>query len=193
MKISQVLVALVVVLLRGSVSAQTATYQLDSGATITPYFSGVPSGPSEPLSGTFEWVTYGTVPGQYLFLATNIFLDSATMSLRAAVGNYDVYTSAIWPISGEARFEATISASGLLYSLAEIHPYGFAPSSYSGSVTAPEHLTFTDLYIGQYGGGATIAHLQFSATLVPEPASASVLVAGVAALAIGRRVWKFCA
>ncbi len=90
-------------------AAETMTYILAPGSTITVYLNGVTIGP-EPLTGSFEWLTCGYTEDRACFDTTRLDFQSATFSIQLRGPNELVsgllYTGA--PLFAEAVDAAAI-------------------------------------------------------------------------------------
>ena len=146
--------------------SQGIVYTLLPGSTITPVSGSTPTGPTESLTGTFEWF-----PLYMMF--TNLSLEFSSVSYHLTLATNGLNSGGGINLS-EVYFAADVNISGL--SLTNCVLDGFVAGSYIGPMTAPTFLTFPDLRISPESGGAFVAQLTLFAQQVPEPSSAPLLL-----------------
>lgn len=167
-------------------------YELLPGSTITPYagtpipgtpyYDVRPSGPAEPLTGTFEW---GELDDNSGFNAVALFFSSPSFSLSlndTALNGYETFVS---PSSSLTNFGEIVDTRGLSIATGQI--FAAAPGSYLGTTSLPTFLSYPDLAFGPYGAGTIVAHITFSARLVPEPSTLALAALGALGLLIAAR------
>ena len=170
-------------------SAGTLTYVLQPGATITPCH-GSPTGPSEPLSGTFSWQRFDSslITDAYVFDTTALDFESASyhLTLNTTPAN-DVASTVVFSPQ-EASFGAAVDATGL-YTTPLRMVNGVAWGTYEGTAASPTTLTYTDIVLFPTGaGGNWAAQLSFTAILVPEPSALDLL--GIGAVGLSAYGWR---
>jgi len=161
--------------------AAPITYRLLPGSTITPVFGLTPIGPTEALTGTFQWVGPDNNQG---FDAVALFFSSPSFSIglnQTALNDLETFVS---PLSSVTIFAEIVDLMGLNAAVGELVGNG----TYLGPSTAPNFLSYPLLRIAPLGpGGVFVADLSFSASPVPEPpgwilsATALALAAGLGA------------
>ena len=88
-------------------------YMLQPGSTITPYHNGAPSGPSEPLSGTFTWYLYTTGPGFAGFDATSLTFQSASFVLTLDSTAANQFGTSLFADTQTSYFSEVVDWDGL--------------------------------------------------------------------------------
>lgn len=159
------------------------TYVLQPGSTITPYYNGNPTGPAEPLTGTFVWQPYDTKSSLASFNATSLIFQSPSFLLTLDDTIIDKLLTSIFPATQTTYFGAIVDGVGISASPLEIAgPLG----SYEGLTDSPVHLSYSNQYLTPYGGGYHLAIISFEAVQVPEPSTWGLLALGVVALLFTR-------
>ena len=156
-----------------SVVHANITYQLEPGSTITPYNGAYPTGPSEPLTGTFTWLLeYGA------FQPTSLTFQSSSFLLTLNMTNNDLATS-IFPSTQTSYFGADVldlvgdhNSPLALNSLISL-------GSYEGLANSPTRLVYPVVYLGPIGAGSVIAELHLVAEQVPEPKAQALTLIGL--------------
>lgn len=152
-------------------------YQLEPGSTITPLAIGQPTGPSEPLTGTFTWQPYDPLPDS--FAETALTLQSPSFLLALDHTSTDHLLTSIFPATQTSFFGVLVDGYGIPASPLQI---AGDPGSYEGPADAPTRLSYSNLYLSPYGGGFHVAVISFDAVLIPKPATWTIVVLGVATL-----------
>ena len=176
--------------------ATPITYELLPASTITPVAGLTPTGPTEALSGTFQWVGPDTHGG---FDAVALFFSSASFSITLNQTAFNDLETLFFPHGELLDFAEVVDLTGLTIGLGDLRGEGtylplgpFMPSS------GPTLLSLPLLHIGPHNGGLFAAELSFSAFSVPEPVSApesestlTFFFVGLAALLLVARSQKF--
>jgi hypothetical protein len=166
-----------------SLSADTLIYELQSGSTITPYYGGTPTGPTEPLTGTFSWQTWETNNNYVGFNATALDFESPSFSITLNTTCNDMYTMVLRDPQ-QSNFTEIVDAVGLYTSPLRIE--SDEPGTYEGPAEAPTFLNYQDIKLCPPGGGLFAAHITLTAILVPEPQT--ILLLSIACvLFLGRK------
>ena len=158
-----------------SARANTLSYVLLSGSTITPLSDGMPSGPAQALSGTFTWTGPDSNEG---FNATALFFSSQSITLsldQTAANNFETYVS---QSSSVTNFGEIVDMTGLSITLGMIQVSTMS-GNYTGPSTGPTFVNNPNLIISPPGGGPIVARLSFSAQVVPEPSTFILAVCGL--------------
>jgi hypothetical protein len=155
-------------------------YVLLPDSTFTPHDGSTPTGPSQPLTGSFSWLQY--IPSDILdcnlFSVTALNFQAPGYSLTLA----DVSPDSVTPSdpNGQTDMDADVNWAGGPPNLYFIG--GFAQGSYTGSATAPTGLIMTEGF-GLASGGVWQDYLYIDAVAVPEPTTLSFAgLGGLAAL-----------
>jgi hypothetical protein len=161
-------------------NSQVLTYSLLPGATITPMDGSAITGPTESLTGTFQWYAVSDPfnVGEFDLVSLDFYSDSFHLTLQQP----NEYEPFINPPS--VFFNADVDITGLSIPTGQMDCY-MADGTYSGAMEAPDSLTFPDVRISPVGGGNWAAQLTFSAEQIPEP-SVTTLLCACAALLITR-------
>lgn len=160
---------------------QILTYQLQPGSTITPVPVGGVTYPSEPLSGTFQWLIVGTEPnGSPLLETASISFSSPSYSIQLTPGTITTTYLDPPPLS-DGSLAGLVTLTGLFPSQAIFQAAGY----YSGPISAPTSVNFSDnsllalgVAIVSYdlrGNYSPIADASIVAVLVPEPSTFAIL------------------
>jgi hypothetical protein len=161
--------------------AQTYQYMLEPGSTITPTYGIYPIGPSQSLTGTFSWTLVGYEGGnmdEYIWLTSALDLKSASYSLTLSPNGAGSATSGS---SNGAGLNTWIQAPAL--SATPVCTLAVpSTGSYEGDPSMPSRLLFYDEYLDPSNGQPYVAHLSFTAVLVPEPSSLVLLALGLGAV-----------
>jgi hypothetical protein len=158
--------------------AAPRTYVLQPGATITPCY-GLPIGDPEPLTGTFTWDD--PILDTNIIVFETIALDLQSPSFHLTLNTTpenDVASSVITGTPSTFFFEI-VDATGLYMSPLEISSFD---GRYTGPSDCPTSLTYNEIYLSPYGGGAHAGRVSFTATLIPEPSSMALLAVGAIGL-----------
>jgi hypothetical protein len=163
---------------------ETLNYVLMPDSTFTPTIGGDPTGPSQPLTGSFSWVQY--IPSDILdcnlFTVTALNFQTAGYTLTLADESPDSVTPA--DPNGQTDMDADVNWGGGPAGLYFIG--GFAEGTYTGQATAPTELKMTE-GLGIATGGLWQAYLYIDAVAVPEPTTLALSgVGGLAALMAAR-------
>jgi hypothetical protein len=161
-------------------------YQLEPGSTITPGSIGQPSGPSEPLTGTFTWQLGELGPNSGAFYETSLTLQSPSFLLTLDTTHNNLGTS-IFPATQTSYFAAVVDGSGVGLPASPLEIASFGLGSYEGPSVSPTRLLYSELYLAPYAGGGILATISFEAMQVPEPKALALASVGLALLA-GRRL-----
>jgi hypothetical protein len=153
------------------VMGQPLTYQLMSDSTITPASEGIPTGPSQPLTGYFTWVFYSStgIVGSEDFNITALSFDSPSYALTLASGAQPDNTTEIGA-DGQTTLNANVNLAGSPTNPWYLGAYG--SGSYTGSATAPTQLTFSSEGLYSPVNGDNDAILFIDAQLVDSPLAA---------------------
>lgn len=159
------------------------TYDLLPDSTITPVSDGVPTGPSQSLTGSFSWQQYtpSFVVDCNTFFVTDLDFHASGFSLTLTSGSPDSTTPS--DPNGQTDMDAYVNWAG-----GPPGPYligGFAEGTYTGPATAPTGLKMTEGF-GLASGGLWQDYLYIDATLVPEPSVSLLGIVGLGALFVLR-------
>ena len=156
------------------------SYVLQPGSTITPWYNGQASGPSQPLRGTFAWNLFWVDPKYMAFDATSLDFQSFSFHLTLDTTAANDLASSCNRFSQSTAFGEVVNSSGL-----PGVPLQMAPTvdgSYEGSCESPTRLTYPGLFVTAPGGH--IAFMSFTAVqVVPEPTALVLLMGGLVLLA----------
>ena len=148
-----------------SSAAETVTYILAPGSTITVVLNGVIVGP-EPIAGSFDWIECGSSEQGACFDTTRLEFESASFSIHLNSPNqlvcgvdYDV------PL-----FDEAVDASGIVSGLAQManvyregsysdYPYG----PYANGPWFPLSLEYPSMRIAPFGTELYVAELNIRA------------------------------
>jgi hypothetical protein len=163
--------------------AITLTYKLLPGATITPYFGAEPTGPTEALTGSFEWTgPYNGNPVGWDATALSFSSPSFLLTLNETPVN-DVLTS-VFAAPAKTYFSEVLNIVGMPIDVGGISAW---EGTYVGTPSLPTLLIYPELRIAPPNGGPWYARVTFSAQLVPEPSTwVMAVLAGVALIGFGR-------
>lgn len=151
------------VLASSSSASEVLTYTLEPESTITPLYGGVPIGPTEPLSGGFDWVTFDTGSTNVIgFDATRLEFQSASFTIRLNYTMNDMGTM-VFRDSQLTYFGEIVEAESLGVPLGDL--LSAIGGSYTGPADAPSRLSYPDVRISPVGGGLFVARLTLVATL----------------------------
>lgn len=156
-------------------------YRLLPGSTFTPKYMATITGPTEALTGTFQWhyeYHFREVQGE-VFKVTelNFESDSYTFTLKAETPasflikdttNAAIFYTAV-NVTGRPITEGMVSGGG----------------TYSGSPLSPTYLSYPSIDLYPIGGGSYYGSLTLYAEQIPEPAT--LLFLGLGALALRRK------
>jgi hypothetical protein len=163
------------------------TFVLDPGSTITPT-----GGVAEELTGSFVLRDMGFDSGLSVFDAIALSLKSRSFTLTLDVSPANNVASDLFP-DGTSYFYEVVDATGLAPTLLQM--VSNVKGSYSGTISDPTRLSYSDIKLPPAGGGLYAASINFTATavspVVPEPSSlvlASFGLAGLGLYAMRRRV-----
>lgn len=163
------------------------TFVLDPGSTITPT-----GGVAEELTGSFVLRDMGFNSGLSIFDAVALSLKSRSVTLTLDVSPANNVASDLFP-DGTSYFLEAVDATGLAPTLLQM--MSLVKGSYSGTISAPTRLSYTDIKLPPVGGGLYAASINFTATAVPtavpEPSSfvlGSLGIAGLGLYATRRRI-----
>jgi hypothetical protein len=155
-------IALVISFLLPAVGqAEPVTYVLLPGSTITPTSGSTPTGPTEPLTGTFQLVGPDLGNG---FDAVALSFASSSFSITLNLTALNDLETFVSPISSLSIFAEIVDLVGLSPSPAELVGSG----TYLGPSSSPTFLSYPLLSISNVGI-PPFATLSFSASVVPEP------------------------
>jgi hypothetical protein len=160
-------------------------YLLQPGSTITPYYQGNPSGPSEQLSGTFRWQLYTSEPGFASFDATSLTFQSASFLLTLNTTTANDLGSSLFSNTQTSYFGEVVDGVGIPASPLEIS--STVGGTYEGPLESPTRLGYPELHLYPKSGGSDLALISFEAVQVPEPTALGLLLIGLALLT-GRRL-----
>ena len=166
------------------VMGQTLTYQLLPSSTITPATEGIPSGPSQPLTGFFTWVphTPSDVEDSDTFNITSLNFTSSTYSLTLANGSQPDNTTQIGP-NGQTGLNAEVNLAGSLQNPWFLGAYG--NGSFSGPATAPTRITFNAEGFYSSVSGFNEANLIIDARLIPDQVTNTLKITATILLQAG--------
>jgi hypothetical protein len=161
-------------------------YLVQPGSTITPYSGGNPTGPSQPLTGTFTWQLYTVGPGFAGFDATSLAFQSASFVLTLDTTSANNLGTSLFSDTHTSYFAEIVDDVGIQASPLEIS--SSVRGTYEGPLESPTYLAYPELYLfNGINGGSAIALISFQAVQqVPEPTALALLTIGLALLA-GRR------
>ena len=157
----------------GGTKAEAAllTYQLLPGGTITPYFGASPIGPTEELFGTFTF-------DELLFdgrNAVSLYLYSASYTLSLNMTSANDVETYFPPASNQTNFSEVVDITGMVVDIGELTSFG----TYEGPRSLPTFLSYPDVVIGPLNGGVFRGHMSFTAQIVPEVSSLSLIGVGM--------------
>lgn len=163
-----------------SANSQVLTYSLLPGATITPMNASAITGPTESLTGIFQWCAASDPynVGEFDLVGLDFYSDSFHLTLHQP-NEYEPFINP--PL---ASFNADVDITGLSIPTGQMDCY-MVDGTYTGAMEAPDSLTFPDVRISPAGGGNWAAQLTFSAQQIPEP-SVTTFFCACAALLIMR-------
>jgi len=149
---------------------------LEAGSTITPSYYGSPTGPTEPLTGTFSWtyVAYDAYWTTVNFNTTALNFHSPSYTLTLASPDSDgTSTSGPW-----AAFEANVNAGrrGRCLRRYIFVPWPANDGTFEGDPFMPSRLIFLHERLDPGPRGPDQA---FTRRLVPEPSAAALILLGL--------------
>ena len=180
------LTVLALLLPRTGAVGQSLTYQLLSDSTFTPASGGIPTGPAQPMTGSFTWVQH--LPSGFLnsdaFTITNLSFKSTGYTLTLGSGE-EPESPVMSSPGGHTYFSINVN-----WSESNTNPWSiiaWADGTFSGPANAPTNLTFTSEGFYSPANGANYGllyiHAQLGASNIttnpPPPPPATNLVAGV--------------
>jgi len=145
-------------------AADVISYTLVSGSTITPYFGATPIGPTELLTGNFDWIQYDCGGDDVLFCfdATRLDFESQSFSIHLNT-TMNIYASSVFVDSSLTYFDEVVDLTGLGIPIG--HIWSISDGSYSGPPNRPNSLSYPDEGITPVGGGLFVARLSIIAVL----------------------------
>lgn len=166
--------------LRDAHAADVYTYQLLPGSTITPTNGPDQLGPSEPLTGTFQWTQ--EMPDAFNAVSLNLSSPSYTFTLRLPIQNE--YQSSLFSFSNGTFFAESVDVGGVLAPVLSAPTlYSFLQGTYEGPADHPTKVTYPGVHLISSSGGASQATISFSAIAVPEPSTFAAAIVGLLCLA----------
>jgi hypothetical protein len=148
-------------------AADTITYALLPGSTITRYAGGTPIGPAEPLTGSFDWLKVFETDQVVGFDTVRLDFQSASFAIHSST-NHVALGSAVFigfPFFGGANFGTIVNVIAPTNFEAEI----VASSElgrYSGPADRPVTLEYAGAWLFAVGGGDYFALLNINAAAV---------------------------
>ena len=140
------------------------SYVLAPGSTITPYFGATPIGPTEPLTGSFDWVRFDPGSSSIIgFDATHLGFQSASFHIELNTGMNDL-GSVVLTDSCLTYFGEIVDSEGLGTPVGELYHLVII-AAYSGPPERPISLSYPDLRIFPVGGGFFVARMTIVAVL----------------------------
>ena len=136
-------------------AADVLSYTLLPGSTITPYFGGTPIGPTEPLTGNFDWIEFDTASTLIGFDATHLDFQSESFRIRLNATVNGLGTAVFFPDSCLTYFDEIVDLEGLGTSVGELSSFD-NNGCYSGPPDHPRSLTYPNLGINPVGGGLLV-------------------------------------
>lgn len=157
-------VACLIIIATNAYADDVLSYILAPGSTVTPYFGATPIGPTEPLTGSFDWVRFDTGSSSIIgFDATHLELQSASFLIELNTDMNDLGT-AVLSDSCLTYFGEIVDLEGLGTRVGELSSFG-NNGCYSGPPEHPISLSYPDLRIAPVGGGFFVARLTIIAVL----------------------------
>jgi len=135
------------------------SYALTPGSTITPYFYGFPSGPTEPLTGSFDWIRYNTGSSSIIGFDA-MHLDFRSESYRMQAGPFNSLATSVFVGSSLTYFAEVVSLTGFDAAMGDMG--SSVAGCYSGPPEHPKSLSYPELSI--YGDGLLVAKLSIVAS-----------------------------
>jgi hypothetical protein len=163
---------------------ETLNYVLLPDSTLTPVNLDGPTGPSQPLIGSFSWIQLipSSATDCYTFGVTALNFQAPGYSLTLTDGSPASLTPS--DPNGQTDMDAYVNWAG-----GPPGPYligGFAEGTYTGPATAPTGLKMTEGF-GIASGGNWQDYLYIDAVAVPEPTMLALAgLGGLAALIAAR-------
>jgi len=145
--------------------AEILHYVLAPGSTITPCLGPAQTGPTEPLTGRFDWVQYPGPAGEivYGFNANALEFQSASFTIRLNRTPANDLMSAVHSDSTLTVFGEVVDVTGL--SLPNGYFTSISPGSYSGPATRPNVLNYPAVELSPLGGGSFFGRADLVAVL----------------------------
>jgi hypothetical protein len=173
------------VFIQAPAKAVTLTYQLLPGATITPYFGADSTGPTEPLSGSFNWTGPVISGGLVGWNATALSFSSPSFLLTLNETSVNDVATSVFASPIKTYFSEVVNIQGMPIDVGRISTW--TEGTYVGTPSLPTMLIYPELRISPPNGGYWYARITFTAQLVPEPSTwVMALFAGVALIGFGR-------
>jgi hypothetical protein len=157
------------------------TYTLLPGSTITPVSGATPTGPTEPLTGTFQWGPPDAQPSLFAYNAVSLSFSSQSFLITLDNSPLNNYQTSVFTNSSTTYFSEVVDLVGLGITPARLESE--VAGSYTGPASAPATLNYPSMRIFPYSGGYYEADVTIIAQLVPEPSSFALIGVGVLTLA----------
>lgn len=142
-------------------------YEVQPGSTITPWFLGQPTGPTESLRGRFAWHQYEKAPGYAAFDATSLVLQSISFRLTLNETPANDLGTSLFESTHTSYFGEVVDWAGVAGVPLEIS--GVMVGVFAGPLTSPERLEYPELFLTPHAGGFHLARIALVAVQVPEP------------------------
>jgi hypothetical protein len=139
------------------------TYVLLPGSTIAPVEGATPIGPTEALTGTFQFVPLPV--NDQGFDAVALFFSSRSFSITLNQTTLNDLATFVPLNSSISNFAEVVDLVGLGINVGALTGGG----TYTGPSEAPILLSYPALTITPHNGGLFAAKLSFTAISVPEP------------------------
>ncbi len=176
-----VVVMAVLVLLSGTSGyAENIPYKLMPGSTITPVYGPNPVGPTEALTGTFQWYVSSSNSNFISYNASQLYFESDSFTVSLNTTPLNEYATSVFKNSQDTYFAEVVDLTGLPITTGMLAC--FTIGTYSGPSSSPLTLNYPDLRIAPPEGGFYRAQLTIVAEQVPEPATLLLLGLGAVRL-----------
>ena len=178
----------VLVLLAGesALCVDYITYRLLPGSTITPKQGAQVTGPTENLSGTFQWFFVYNDTVRTAFDASYLHFESTSYTVNLNTTGLNDIMSNVRSDSDAVSFYEVVDITGLPNGYGvnlDATPWGW----YSGPSNRPTYLNCQNIDIYPHNGGLFCGEMTLIAEEIPEPGTISLLGLGATALIRKRR------
>jgi len=176
-----VVVMVVLVLLIGtSAYAENIPYKLMPGSTITPVYGPDPVGPTEALTGTFQWYADWSDLNLIAYNASQLYFESDSFTVSLNTTPLNEYATSVFKDSQDTYFMELVDLTGLPITTGMLEC--FTVGAYSGPSSSPLTLDYPDVRITPLEGGFFRAKLTIVAEQIPEPTTLLLLGLGAVML-----------